>query len=264
MKTAQQYREVIERLAPTHLYPPVDVVTENGNVWLVCAQGHRWGTDAAEPSCYRCEENARYRAKGRPECIVEGCHDVVTCTDAGWAKGIRKCRTHWQEDEGLVYETGPVCLDEMVSVLGVYHPNLRWNGWLCPSIDAWSVMKVMDALTVEESDSQHRYEWLDDGVFKFVEIHDDEEYVELLKPDEDGLYDLGCYSWTWSKDPEFYWSAERKAWAADRTRIWVDTSNAVNQRQHDEGTWTGDDTERRAAAEAAVAEYDRTHPEPEA
>lgn len=108
--------------------------------------------------------------------------------------------------------SGPVRLDETVSVLAQYSPSVRWNGWLIPSMDAWSVETVLTAVNEPfggDTTNGYEWEWLDDGSLQLTErLHDEEPDTQILHPDEDELYSLGAYSWTWSEDRKFYDSDE--------------------------------------------------------
>lgn len=114
--------------------------------------------------------------------------------------------------EEATFEAGPVCLDEMVTVMGQYDPRNRWNGWLCPRMDAHAVETVMGAFAkaAEEDpaiENTYSHSWGQGGCLIVVETFDGEEYTDTVVPDEDGLYDLGSHAWTWSADddPESAW-----------------------------------------------------------
>jgi hypothetical protein len=103
----------------------------------------------------------------------------------------------------MTYAAGPICIDELVTVLGQYDPEIRWNGWLCPRIDAGAVEEVMRALASEPSDQYApTHGWRQDGALVLIEWDGEDSYVEILEPDEDGLYSLGAHSWVWSVDSE--------------------------------------------------------------
>jgi hypothetical protein len=203
-----RYRAVIDRRASDAYYPPVAIERTEGYVMAICANGHRWGSTRPEDGCHQCREAHRFRLKGRTECEVDGCDNLVTCRDEMWDTGMRKCELHWTRDGG--YVAGPICLDEEVTVLGQYNPRNRWNGWLMPSIDAWSVEQVLAALNSDHDyylDYGYDHEWLEDGSLKLIERQwlqeDPDNYQpEILRPDEDGLYSLGAGSWVWSEDTE--------------------------------------------------------------
>lgn len=101
------------------------------------------------------------------------------------------------------WAAGPVCIDELVTVLAQYPTDVRWNGFLCPFMDPVAVNEVMAALQRDPGDQPSpTHEWRDDGVLIVTEYDGDDAYPEELRPDEDGLYSLGAYSWVWSEDPE--------------------------------------------------------------
>lgn len=96
---------------------------------------------------------------------------------------------------------GSVSLDGIPSVLGQYDPSVRWNGWLCPSLDAHSVVVVLDAINAEPLDGLERvydYDWSDDGALLLTDCQEPGEPVEVVGPDADGLYALGSHGWVWS------------------------------------------------------------------
>lgn len=102
------------------------------------------------------------------------------------------------------WTVGPICLDDFVTVLAEYPEDHRWNGWLCPAMDAWSVEVVLAALEADEFNERNlRHDW-DGDVLVTTEDGDgeDADYVERYEPTADGLYSLGAYAWVWSKDED--------------------------------------------------------------
>ncbi|GEP32751.1 hypothetical protein NSZ01_05190 [Nocardioides szechwanensis] len=102
---------------------------------------------------------------------------------------------------------GRVCLDETVSVGGQWDERVRWNGWLCPVIDAWSVVLVADRLNDGADDGAVRIDWTEDGALVLTDVlyaeEDPAHYrPEILPADEDGLYAMGAYGWIWSEDTD--------------------------------------------------------------
>lgn len=210
---------------PEALYPPVDTITEDdGFVWQICANGHKFATSRKPPSCHTCEEDAKFEAMGRPECTEDGCHTIVKCSERAWDAGVRKCELHWIDEGG--WTAGPICLDEYVTVLGQYMDRNRWNGWLMPQIDAYSVEMVKAAL--DSDDDNYRYEWQDDLSLKVTNV-EDPEYPEILHPNEDGLYALGAGSWTWSEDTDYAATEEWDDWSLEGRSVWVKACNYSNQ-----------------------------------
>jgi hypothetical protein len=112
------------------------------------------------------------------------------------------------------YTTGPVTLDGWVTVLAVYDPSERWNGWLAaPRMDALSVVTVLTALNGQYTDADaavygHDWTFNADGSLTVVERQWTHEYPnepnhgETIPADADGLYTLGAYGWVWSEDDD--------------------------------------------------------------
>lgn len=96
-----------------------------------------------------------------------------------------------------------VSIDELVEVIGQYRDDVRWNGWLCPSMDALAVETVLAAFRedYEEYGGDQpvpTHEWMDDGSLLLTQYDGDTAYPEVIPADEDGLYPLGAYCWVWS------------------------------------------------------------------
>lgn len=264
MSTVEEYRREVERVrdSVTPYYPPVAVDDDStGSPWLVCANGHRWGQIMTNVvTCRRCQDAHEFRLKGRTECEVEGCDELVTCSDALWEQGNRRCKEHWIDEGG--WEAGPVCIDDIASVLAQYNPRNRWNGWLCPRMDAWSTMKVMEAVA-DQQDPSYEWDFDEDGTLRVVETFSDEEtYTQVFEPDEDGLYDFYSHNWCWEEDADYGATDEWKQWWSDARDVWSEASNATNSQHPD----TIPRHERRAlntaAADKAMAAWQQDHPEP--
>lgn len=86
-------------------------------------------------------------------------------------------------------------------VLGQWHADVRWNGWLCPSIDALAVEVILTDLAASYAAANDpdapTWEWADDGTLLVTDNADDAHYTERYEPDADGLYALGAYGWCW-------------------------------------------------------------------
>lgn len=99
------------------------------------------------------------------------------------------------------WKSGPICLDELVTVLGQYPTNSHWNGWLVPFIDPHGVQTVMaaiaDAYSNYEDAPTHRWEG---ETLILVERDGGDIFEDRLEPDADGLYPLGAYAWVWSEE----------------------------------------------------------------
>jgi hypothetical protein len=116
-----------------------------------------------------------------------------------------------------VTAVGPVCLDELVTVVAEYPTDHRWNGWLCPNLDPVGVIAVRDALDAAYAagtdDRAPRIEFVD-GDLHVTEFDGDDEYLDVLTPDASGLYSLGAYAWTWSVDHDAARAFARTEYAA--------------------------------------------------
>lgn len=101
------------------------------------------------------------------------------------------------------YTAGPISIDEGPTVLAQYHERERWNGWLCPRIDAISAVAVLDWLNEVGPEYGYDYDFDAAGSLILTDRQyrdEDPDYVpEELPADADGLYSLGAYSWVWSE-----------------------------------------------------------------
>lgn len=104
-----------------------------------------------------------------------------------------------REDSPAAMTVGPVTLDGIVpGVLAQYDPRMRWNGWLCPSLDPLGVVTVLEAIIAHSADDPaFAYEFRDDVLF-IEDLNDPARPVDSYEPDEDGLYPLGTHAWIWS------------------------------------------------------------------
>lgn len=96
--------------------------------------------------------------------------------------------------------SGWVSLDGFAPVLAQWDTTRRWNGWLCPSIDAWAVVKVLDAINAESGEPIYLYDWTEEGYLMLVDLQDDDGGIEFMQPDADGLYPLGALAWIGSEE----------------------------------------------------------------
>lgn len=99
----------------------------------------------------------------------------------------------------MVMTVGPVTLDGITpGVLAQYDTGVRWNGWLCPSLDPLGVVTVMETLIAQTPDRPAcAYEFIGDLLF-IEDLHDPAEPIDHYERDADGLYDLGSRAWVWS------------------------------------------------------------------
>ena len=97
----------------------------------------------------------------------------------------------------MTYTTGRVMLTDVAPVLAQYDPAVRWNGWLAaPLLDALGVETVLSTLESLGEDMWH--EWSPDGApGSLVVVEGGGESSQTIDPDEDGLYSLGAFGWTW-------------------------------------------------------------------
>ena len=94
------------------------------------------------------------------------------------------------------HTVGPVSIEgspDAPAYMAQYDPTKRWNGWLCPTMDAHSVVTALtaagpDYVTFDFVDGVLVVEWAD--------YPDDP--AERIDPDEDGLYDMSL-GWVWAE-----------------------------------------------------------------
>lgn len=91
-------------------------------------------------------------------------------------------------------------------ILAQHDPSVRWNGWLCPKMDAWSAVKVLEYLATQaDEEFRIRWEFREGGTLWMSDpdYETEDGYTgETWEPDEDGLYAMGAWGWVWSADPE--------------------------------------------------------------
>lgn len=277
MAEIDELREIISALEGGAFYPPVAITDKYGPPMVVCANGHAWGSIDYTKGCPRCLEAHAFRLKGRTECIVEGCDELVTCSDTLWERGNRMCRHHWTEDAG--FTVGPVSVDESMAALAQYNPRNRWNGWLAdPRFDTYSVEAILKNINEAYGDTPYyRWDWEErDGEMVLVMVTFDydvdgsiaEEYTEEYHPDEDGLYTFGN-GWVWYEDDELYGTTEEwREWERAMRTVSIEANNAHNQMLHATGRyanqadWSANAKENEEAARKAVTEWLKDNPEP--
>lgn len=102
--------------------------------------------------------------------------------------------------------SGYITIDGAVTVLAEYDNKVRWNGFLCPWIDALSCVEVvstLNALNAAVGEAEMVLDWNADGALVLTDLldADDPDYEpEVIPANADGLYSLGAYAWTWSPD----------------------------------------------------------------
>lgn len=96
-------------------------------------------------------------------------------------------------------KTGKITLDGFVTVDGVWDDEVRWNGFLCPSMSREAVEIVLTALRDQPGDQVLEHEWDGDVLVLSDHYSETEVQVDRLEPDADGLYALGAWGWVWSE-----------------------------------------------------------------
>lgn len=95
--------------------------------------------------------------------------------------------------------------DPETRVLAQYPYDTRWNGFLVPVLDPWSVVRVLTYLdTVAEHDGGWDWDWREDGALVLVDrrwrLEDPDHFqAEVLNPTQEGMYSLGAYGWVWEE-----------------------------------------------------------------
>lgn len=90
------------------------------------------------------------------------------------------------------------------TVLAEYSPTERWNGFLCPRLDALAAVTVLDRLAVLQPGTL-AWTFAPDATLivinlDYVAAGDDlEGCVDVYPTDSDGLYALGAWGWTWQE-----------------------------------------------------------------
>lgn len=110
-------------------------------------------------------------------------------------------------DDSHEWRCGWIALngDIETRVLAQYPYDVRWNGFLIPALDAWSVVKVLTYVdTVADHDGGWDWDWREDGALVLIDrqwrTEDPEGFQpEVLEPSPEGLYPLGAYGWVWSE-----------------------------------------------------------------
>lgn len=140
---------------------------------------------------------------------------------------------------------GPVEVGDVI-VLAEYCPAERWNGFLCPRIDALAAVAVLTHLAAQQPPS---IAWTFGRCGALVVINLDyvtaaenvAECVEVYEPNADGLYALGAWGWTWSETVSAPVSATGEPQTPtsrllDRYRRWSAGREALTVRENGSGT----------------------------
>lgn len=102
---------------------------------------------------------------------------------------------------------GPVTFDDELVVLAEFDPDERWNGWLCPAFDAYTVVAVLGHIVSAEL-GEVAFDWTFAG--EDLILTDRRTLAEqgvgyepaVVAPTPDGLYPLGARAWCWyAPDP---------------------------------------------------------------
>lgn len=133
-----------------------------------------------------------------------------------------------------------------------------WNGWAIPSFDLPTCRRIADMVNTPEDDST--VITFDGDTVVVTTTDGDETWTDRLDPDDEGLYGLGAFGWTWQELPEGAPTddADLDAWLAHRTEVsevHCKAANAWNAQRIAEGRPYDRDaaTEQTATANAAVA-----------
>lgn len=98
---------------------------------------------------------------------------------------------------------GPIQVADQ-AVLAEYSPAERWNGFLCPRLDALAAVTVLSELTALQPTSTAWTFGVDGSLIvinlDYVASGDNvDNCTDTYAPDRDGLYALGAWSWTWQE-----------------------------------------------------------------
>lgn len=94
--------------------------------------------------------------------------------------------------------TGPVGIEDYLTVTATYDPTNRWNGWIMsPLVTREEAEKIVAFLT--EDDSSLRFEG--DTLVYTSYAGTEYEAVDRVEPNEAGLYDVG-FGWVWFEQEE--------------------------------------------------------------
>lgn len=93
-------------------------------------------------------------------------------------------------------------------VSGVHDPSQRWNGWACPSFSLEAVQGLAAWIDAQPAEMQLERIKVEDGRVFYGCPFDAEGRVIVdiaawrwteLPADEQGLYPVGAWGWTWSE-----------------------------------------------------------------
>lgn len=102
------------------------------------------------------------------------------------------------DNRATAWTVGHVCIDGGgPRTLAQYDDRNRWNGWLMPLFDAHSVQLWIEHITREDQDD-FRFSWDTEDFVLTVINHPgtEDEYCDVIAPDDDGLYEFGP-GWVW-------------------------------------------------------------------
>lgn len=90
--------------------------------------------------------------------------------------------------------TGPVSIEDMLTVTATYDPTNRWNGFIAaPLVTRPEAEKIVAWL---DPDDTCTLAFDGDVLVYTVDPGTDSENVERITPDTDGRYDVGL-GWVW-------------------------------------------------------------------
>lgn len=150
---------------------------------------------------------------------------------------------------------------------GWHNPEVRWNGWATPAFERVEAERVVAHVNRQReelgADSDQAYmEWRGD-----VAVYINPEYTledgreEEFGPDENGLYWIGAWSWTWSEfegEPEGWTLADYLRVRRERAAVYAAASNESNHALIEQGVADRIAANSFAGARAMAA-YDAEH-----
>ena len=80
---------------------------------------------------------------------------------------------------------------------GWHDPDVVWNGWATPAFDRRNTERVVAWMTADSCDDQiMSFAW-DGDVLVMTETDGEQQHVQRIEADAEGLYSLGAFAWVW-------------------------------------------------------------------